>query len=230
MYGALWDFAAAHEKRADWRKQSLDWIESVYKLFKQYNSFYEYNSPSYYGVDLFALALWRKYGSTEHIQAMGGDMEATLWRTIAEFYQPDLHNLAGPYDRSYGMDMESPGHRTAGGIIELTRYAVDEKGVPIPGAAKLAGPGFSFAMAILGTRIPADALTKFSISKRNIWSAGRLRISGSRPPGSANRLFLGAKRPKRRKMSERIRNIIQLQSSGGRRPVRLAGCRSRFRP
>ena len=34
-------------------------------------------------------------------------MEARLWSDIAEFYQPQLRNISGPYDRSYGMDMES---------------------------------------------------------------------------------------------------------------------------
>ena len=32
--------------RADWKTQSADWIESVYLLFKQYNAFFEYNSPN----------------------------------------------------------------------------------------------------------------------------------------------------------------------------------------
>jgi hypothetical protein len=160
MYGALWDFAATHDKRADWKKQSQDWIESVYDLFKKYNSFYEYNSPTYYGVDLFALALWRDYGSTEHIRAMGGEMESGLWEDIAAFYQPELHNLAGPYDRSYGMDTETPGGGGGGGVVELMRYAVDEQGVPLASHAKRTGAGFSCPMAILGTRIPQDALMK----------------------------------------------------------------------
>ena len=34
-------------------------------------------------------------------------MEATLWRDLADFYQPELRNISGPYDRAYGMDMES---------------------------------------------------------------------------------------------------------------------------
>jgi hypothetical protein len=158
MYGALWDFAADHDKRSDWQKQSEAWMESVYGLFKKYNSFYEYNSPTYYGVDLFALALWRDYGTTEHMRAMGSEMERVLWEDIAAFYHPELHNLAGPYDRSYGMDTETPDGGVSG-VVGLMRYAVDEHGTPLPEAAKHTGPGFSFQMAILGTRIPHDALT-----------------------------------------------------------------------
>src|ERR1019366_8688134 len=107
MYGALWDFAAAHNKRADWKQQSADWTESVYKLYKQYGAFFEYNSPTYCGVDLYGLALWRSYGSTPRIRDIGGEMEAGLWRDIANLYQPELRNISGPFDRAYGMDMES---------------------------------------------------------------------------------------------------------------------------
>ena len=41
------------------------------------------------------------------MRSMGADMEASLWNDIADFYQPSLRNISGPYDRSYGMDMES---------------------------------------------------------------------------------------------------------------------------
>ncbi len=160
MYGSLWDFAAVHDKNAEWQKQSETWTESVYSLFKKYSSFYEYNSPTYYGVDLFALALWREYGSTEHIRAMGSEMETILWGDIAAFYQPELHNLAGPYDRSYGMDTEMPGGGGGGGVVDMTGYAVDEHGAPLPSQSKHTGFGFSCPMAILGTHIPRDALVK----------------------------------------------------------------------
>lgn len=107
MYGALWDFAATHDKNAEWAQRSGEWVEEVNKLFRQYNSFNEYNSPTYYGVDLYGLALWRVYGSSPRMRQLGAEMETVLWRDIAAFYHPDLRNIAGPYDRSYGMDMET---------------------------------------------------------------------------------------------------------------------------
>jgi len=82
-------------------------------------------------------------------------MEATLWQDIAAFYQPELHNLAGPYDRAYGMDSEPSG----GGAAGLMRYAVDAQGKPVP-LQNSTGSGFSCPIAILGTRIPPDALIK----------------------------------------------------------------------
>src|SRR5260370_640763 len=47
MYGFLWDFAAVHAQKAAWNEQSAQWTESVYRLFKENNSFFEYNSPTY---------------------------------------------------------------------------------------------------------------------------------------------------------------------------------------
>ena len=161
MYGFLWDFAAQHDNRADWKTQSAAWNESVYKLFKQYDAFFEYNSPTYYGVDLYGLALWRDYGSSARMKTIGSEMEATLWRDIADFYQPELRNISGPYDRSYGMDMES--YVSVVGV--WMRNALDAKVAPLPNPLTpstdhLADIWFAPHFAILGTRIPADALAK----------------------------------------------------------------------
>jgi hypothetical protein len=162
MYGALWDFAAAHNKRADWKQQSADWTESVYKLYKQYGAFFEYNSPTYCGVDLYGLALWRSYGSTPRIRDIGGEMEAGLWRDIANLYQPELRNISGPYDRAYGMDMES--YVSVDGV--WMRTALDAKSAPLPPITgttdHVADAWFAPHLAVLGTKIPADAFKKMT--------------------------------------------------------------------
>jgi hypothetical protein len=162
MYGFLWDFAAVHDNRADWKKQSVDWTESVYNLFKQYNAFYEYNSPTYCGVDLYGLAAWRDYGSTERMRTIGSEMEASLWRDLADFYQPELRNVSGPYDRAYGMDMES--YVSVVGV--WMRTALNAQSAPLPTLTASTDhlPDIWLAphMAILGTRIPPDALAKMT--------------------------------------------------------------------
>jgi hypothetical protein len=89
-----------------WFHEGERMAREVYRLFKQHDAFAEYNSPTYCGVDLYALALWRSYPSlSPHLTRWGEEMEALLWRDLAQFYHADLRNLAGPYDRSYGMDM-----------------------------------------------------------------------------------------------------------------------------
>src|ERR1700735_1982754 len=128
MYGSLWGFAAAHDKNADWQKQSAAWTEAVYSGFKKYDAFFEYNSPTYYGVDLYGLALWRDYGSTKRIQTIGSEMESIMWKDIASFYNPLLRNISGPYDRSYGMDQES--YVSIVGV--WMRTVLDAKAAPLP--------------------------------------------------------------------------------------------------
>ena len=160
MYGFTWDFAATHDKRADWQKKSSDWNEAVYKDYKQYDSFFEYNSPTYCGVDLYGLALWRDYGSTPRMRTIGSEMEAGLWRDLANFYQPDLRNISGPYDRAYGMDMES--YVSVVGV--WMRSVLDPNVAPLPKITPttdhVADAWFAPHIAILGTRIPADALAE----------------------------------------------------------------------
>ena len=162
MYGALWDFAATHNGNAEWKRGSAAWNEEVNRLFRLHNTFFEFNSPTYYGVDLYGLALWREYGSTERMRSMGAGMESALWNDIADFYQPKLRNIAGPYDRSYGMDMES--YVSVTGV--WLRSALSAKEAPLPSPLTLttdhmADVWFAPQIVILGARIPPAAIKKF---------------------------------------------------------------------
>lgn len=160
MYGALWDFAATHDKNDEWRQKSAAWTNEVSRLFHQYNAFNEYNSPTYYGVDIFGLALWRSYGSTQHIRDLGAGMEATLWSDIADFYHPGLRNIAGPYDRSYGMDMET--YVAFTGVWMRTLLPANKAPLPIPDAHTDHLPDLWFTpqAVILGANLPTAALAK----------------------------------------------------------------------
>jgi hypothetical protein len=140
--------------------QSGNWIEGFYSLYGRYNAFSEFNSPTYNGVDLFGLALWRDYGSTERIRTMGSQMEAQLWQDMAAFYQPELDNLSGPYDRAYGMDMEKYDVVGVSGVGTLMMTVMDAQGAQAIPITKRKGSEISPEMAILGTRIPQDALIK----------------------------------------------------------------------
>jgi hypothetical protein len=152
MFGILWDFASEHDRRLDWRMQSGDWIESVYRLFRQYDAFSEFNSPTYNSVDFYALALWREYGSTERIRMQGSAMEASLWEEVGTFFQPELHTLSGPYDRSYGMT------NTGDGFLQLLHYARNPNGTPLNLDPSKLPPGFSVQMEILGAVVPSEVI------------------------------------------------------------------------
>jgi hypothetical protein len=85
-------------------------------------------------------------------------MEAATWRELASFYNPHLHNLAGPYSRAYGMDMAS--YVSLVGLwlsVEGELNTVPE--VLLDSALRHAhdllwAPSFSLA----GTKIPADTV------------------------------------------------------------------------
>ncbi|MCU1322567.1 MAG: hypothetical protein JWM43_2216 [Acidobacteriaceae bacterium] len=161
MYGALWDFTANHSHDVAQRTQSAQWNESVYTLFKTHNTFNEYNSPTYYGVDLYGLALLRDYASTSRLRSIASEMESTLWSDIADFYSPDLRNISGPYDRSYGMDMQS--YVTVTGVWIRTLLPAAQAPLPITldlQSQHLGDLWFASQFVILGTRIPPVALNK----------------------------------------------------------------------
>ncbi len=155
-------FAGKRFDEPKWFEEGERMAREVYHLFKQHDAFAEYNSPTYYGVDLYALALWRSYPALSLLLArLGGEMEALLWRDVAQFYHTDLQNLAGPYDRSYGMDM-----RRYASVIGIWMYlATDRTHAPFPDTDRpfdhAHDMGFVPLIAFLGARVPPDVLEQF---------------------------------------------------------------------
>jgi hypothetical protein len=161
MYGYLWAYAAEKGGRPEWKQPAANWQEEVYKLYKEHNAFNEYNSPTYCGTDLYGIALWRNYGLTERTRAMGRDMEAGLWRATADLYNPNLRNISGPYDRSYGMDMQ-----TYVSIMGLwLRLKMDASTAPLTGFKPPVEHNddmfFIPEVVVLRAQIPDDAMKSF---------------------------------------------------------------------
>lgn len=161
MHGFLWTYAGVRLNKPEWVKGGEAWAQAVYDGFNENKTFEEYNSPTYYGVDLYGLALWRVHGPTEKLRRLGSAMETELWRDIASYYHAGLKNLAGPYDRSYGFDMAH--------YVSLTglwlRTVLDEGQAPFP---PLKGPlehaadyVYTPCFVALGTKIPDDAMQHF---------------------------------------------------------------------
>lgn len=66
----------------------------------------EYNAPTYYGMDVWALAAHLAYGPPRAaMTAAAARVLRALWDDVAAHYNPYLRNLAGPYDRAYTRDM-----------------------------------------------------------------------------------------------------------------------------
>ncbi|EED20696.1 conserved hypothetical protein [Talaromyces stipitatus ATCC 10500] len=81
---------------------------TILELFKSTGSnvLSEYNAPTYYGMDIWALAGAIKYGPKNATMTQNAKVILTdLWEDIANHYSPYLARLAGPYDRAYTRDV-----------------------------------------------------------------------------------------------------------------------------
>lgn len=87
------------------------YAREVLDLFDRNNTLSEFNSATYAGISLFALTLWAKYmpGEGEADASVMGEngarMIADIWGSIGDLYNANLRNVAGPWDRTYGWDM-----------------------------------------------------------------------------------------------------------------------------
>jgi hypothetical protein len=163
MYGFLWSFAAERGGRPEWKTEAQKWQDTVYGLYKQHDAFFEFNSPTYAGVDFFALALWRDYGFNKQMRARGEEMEAGLWRATADLYNANLRNISGPYDRSYGMDMQS--YVSVTGVWLRTVLDADHApltGFDNPPVDHVDDLFFVPPIVVLDTHIPPDAMKSFA--------------------------------------------------------------------
>jgi hypothetical protein len=78
----------------------------IIDLFNRANTLSEFNSGTYTGVSLYALSLWAKYMPSESLMGQNGvRMIQETWKSVSQLWHPDLKNVAGPWDRSYGYDM-----------------------------------------------------------------------------------------------------------------------------
>lgn len=131
----------------------------VVALFERHGAFLEYGSPTYYGIDFYALALWRSRSSSPLLQAWGAQIEAALWRDVGRWYHAGLRNLCGPYARAYGVDMTG-----YVGLLGLWIWeAVGREHAPFPWPLPdVLDHGHDFCLgpcvSLLGARVPDDVM------------------------------------------------------------------------
>jgi hypothetical protein len=157
MTSWLLQFGAARFEQPDWAAIAERLASEVVARFRVNGAFDEYNSPTYYGIDLYALALWRSYADSALLRAAGAEMEAALWRDIAQYYHAGMRNIAGPYDRSYGMDLR----RYVACLGMWIWLATGYEHAPFPDLAAPLDHGWDFAVApvfaLVGLQMPDDA-------------------------------------------------------------------------
>jgi hypothetical protein len=82
------------------------YAKEVIDLFTRDDTLSEFNSGTYAGVSLFALTLWAKYMPGDNLMGQyGPEMIQSTWTVLGELYNANLKNVAGPWDRAYGFDM-----------------------------------------------------------------------------------------------------------------------------
>jgi len=164
MSAFLLDWTGDRLGEPAWRGTGLGLARAVVAAWDAAGAFPEYGSPTYYGIDLYGLALWRERAPAPELREWGARVEAELWRDLARFYHAGLRNLCGPYTRAYGMDMTtyvaSLGCWIAPHVAEASA-PLPPLGDAVPHAHDL----FELPMvALLGSRPPPDvkpALARF---------------------------------------------------------------------
>ena len=71
MHGFLWTWAGRKLNKPEWISGGEQFCNAVFAEFSKHGTFQEYNAPTYYGVDLYGLGLWRAYAPTPALQRMG---------------------------------------------------------------------------------------------------------------------------------------------------------------
>jgi hypothetical protein len=165
MSAFLMEYVGTCFKSDELKQAGLKKAKEIFDLYQSNGSFSEYNSPTYYGVTLIGIALWREMAFSEEMKRMGRSLEKALWNETATLYNANLRNMVGPYFRAYGMDMQK-----YNAIIGLwIAVALDnEKLAPIPGIKGEKNGEMSNLTPIfhLGLSIPKGDLAEFkSFSK-----------------------------------------------------------------
>ena len=156
MSALLIEYAGHMNDNAQWIDQGREKAQAIRDGFFEHGTFTEYNSPTYYGVNLMGLGLWCRLARSSELRDWGGEIEAAFWRDIGQFYHADLRNLCGPYSRAYGMDMT-----TYPAIVGLLMaVALEGQDAPLPEApvSRLYEWAYAPVFALLDRPIPAEVV------------------------------------------------------------------------
>jgi hypothetical protein len=130
MHAWLADWVGRRFGRPDWQAQGWALAAEIMALFDATGTLYEFNSPTYDGVNLMAATLWAASG--EPLRAAGEQLVAALLDSLQFLYHPTLHNLCGPFTRTYGMDLAS--RITLYGLWRLVALSDETALPPLAGA------------------------------------------------------------------------------------------------
>ncbi|KAI5294292.1 hypothetical protein KEM52_004325, partial [Ascosphaera acerosa] len=144
--------------------------KQLYDLWQEHQTLSEFNSGTYSGVAMWALALWTAYAPADSkLHDYGAEILESEWEQLAELYNPNLKNVAGPWDRTYGFNMKQ--YANLIGAVIWGAIGRDNAPVPADLAGMMHANDFSFfpliALSVpeMVKYLPSDAqkkLEKFS--------------------------------------------------------------------
>ena len=105
MHVFLLDYFGRRLSEPGWQAYALAYARDMLNRYRAHHACAEFNSPTYYGVDLSTLGFLRRYSENEPLKALAAELEEGVWRDAAEFYNPAMRNFCGPYSRAYELDM-----------------------------------------------------------------------------------------------------------------------------
>lgn len=106
MHTVVSAWAGRHTNDSNLTAEGEYWAREIVDLFNIGDALSEFNSPTYEGVSLWALTLWAKYLPQDSIAGSNApEMIRKIWLALVQIYNANMKNMAGPWDRSYGLDM-----------------------------------------------------------------------------------------------------------------------------
>ncbi|HUF85581.1 MAG TPA: hypothetical protein VMQ81_13440, partial [Acidimicrobiia bacterium] len=86
------------------KKEGEELARAIARRYRKAHALDEYNSPTYDGVSLYGISLWREEPPSRLFARLGDELYEGLWRDIAGTYHAGLRNACGPFSRAVGMD------------------------------------------------------------------------------------------------------------------------------
>jgi hypothetical protein len=79
-------------------------VASIMERFERHGDLDEYNSPTYDGVDLWALGIWATHPPTPPFADAAAAILPRVGARISTLHHPQFGTTCGPYIRAYGLD------------------------------------------------------------------------------------------------------------------------------
>ncbi|MBV8161287.1 MAG: hypothetical protein JO265_10225 [Acidimicrobiia bacterium] len=99
-----WIGRRRNDSAAMQRAQGL--LDSITSRLDQYGDVDEYNSPTYDGVDLLAVALWCVSPPTASFEQAGRRIARAIGSRLSTVFHPGLAAICGPHIRAYGLELD----------------------------------------------------------------------------------------------------------------------------